>query len=227
MNLNLHSLAYPVTALGPGRRLALWVAGCPLRCRGCITPSLLDPAAGKLVPVARLAQRLLDLPLVIDGLTFTGGEPFAQAEALLSLLDHIQPQCSRWNLLCFSGFTLEHLQRGTAAQQNLLKRLDILVDGPYQAGHPGTHPLTASANQRLHLLSARAQALRGELDTLHSNQANLALNPHGADWLIGILDAPTRAALHQNARLIPVLGRQDGRTPGKSLRQSAAPMSKL
>lgn len=204
MNLNLHSLAYPVTALGPGRRVALWVAGCPLRCRGCITPGLLDTAAGKLVPVARLAQRLLDLPPAIDGLTLTGGEPFAQAQALVALLKHLQPQRPEWDILCFSGFTLAHLQRGDGAQQDLLKRLDILVDGPFQSERPGTHPLLASANQHLHLLSARAQQRRAELAALPYNHANLALNPQGADWLIGILDADARATLHRNTQITPV-----------------------
>jgi len=204
VNLNLHSLAYPVTALGPGRRIALWVAGCPLRCRGCVTPALLDPSAGKLVPVARLVQRILELPAAIDGLTLTGGEPFAQAQALAALIDDVQPRRPEWDILCFSGFTLEHLQRSDAGCQALLKRLDILVDGPYRAEHPGTHPLTASANQRVHLLSARAQRRRRELDALPRHHANLAVNPRGADWLIGILDPAARTTLHRHARLVPV-----------------------
>lgn len=203
MNLNLHSLAYPVTALGPGRRVALWVAGCPLRCRGCVTPALLDAAAGKPVPIARLAQRILELPAAIDGITLTGGEPFAQASALAALIDQIRTERPNWDVLCFSGFTLEHLQRSDNGCRDLLSRLDILVDGPYLETRPGHHPLTASANQRVHLLSARAQLRRDEVDALRHNHANLAVNPRGADWLIGILDADARATLHRNARLVP------------------------
>jgi anaerobic ribonucleoside-triphosphate reductase activating protein len=204
VTITLSRIAYPVTALGPGRRIALWVAGCPLRCRGCITPGLLDPAAGKAIPVARLARRLLQLPLPIDGLTLSGGEPFAQAAALGALLAMIKAQRPQWDVLAFSGFTQEHLQRGDQHQQRLLSQLDMLVDGPYQADRASEHPLLASANQRLHLLSERAEQRRDEIAALPRNSANLGLHRDGTDWLIGIIDGAARATLHS---------RLDARTP--------------
>lgn len=201
MDLKLYSLAYPVTALGPGRRVALWVAGCPLRCKACITPHLLSSDAGKSIAVSRLAQRLLQLPVPLDGVTLTGGEPFAQAEALAALLDLVKAERPQWNVLTFSGFTLTQWRRGDIAQRQLLQHIDILVDGPYLAGQPGRHPLTASANQQLHLLTPGAQALKAELDALPANAANLGVNPQGADCLIGIVDAGMRRRLHSGLRL--------------------------
>ena len=82
MDLMLHSLAHPVTALGPGRRVALWVAGCPLRCPGCITPQLLEAGGGRAVAVDRLAERILHLEDDLDGITLSGGEPFAPCSCL-------------------------------------------------------------------------------------------------------------------------------------------------
>jgi len=201
MELKLYSLAYPVTALGPGHRVAMWVAGCPLRCKGCITPHLLSSDAGKSIAVPRLAQRLLQLPVPLDGVTLTGGEPFAQAEALGSLLGLLKAERPQWNVLTFSGFTLRQWQRGDAAQRQLLQQIDVLVDGPYLAGQPGRHPLTASANQQLHLLTPRAQTLEPALDALPANTANLGLNPQGEDCLIGIVDSPSRRRLHHGLRL--------------------------
>ena len=201
MELNLHSLAYPVTALGPGRRVAVWVAGCPLRCKGCITPQLLSSDAGKGIAVSRLAQRLLQLPMPLDGVTLTGGEPFAQAEALAALLGLVKAKRPQWNVLTFSGFTLRQWQRGDILQRQLLQQIDILVDGPYLAGQAGRHPLTASANQQLHLLTPRARALKPELDALPANAANLAVNPRGADCLIGIVDPGARRRLHHGLQL--------------------------
>ncbi|MEA2080563.1 MAG: 4Fe-4S single cluster domain-containing protein [Pseudomonadota bacterium] len=201
MELKLYSLAYPVTALGPGRRLAVWVAGCPLRCKGCITPHLLSSEAGKSIAVPRLAQRLLQLPLPLDGVTLTGGEPFTQAEALADLLSLVRVERPQWNVLTFSGFTLRQWQGGDAAQRQLLQQIDILVDGPYLAGKPGRHPLTASANQQLHLLTPRAQTLKPALDALSVNAANLGVNPQGEDCLIGIVDPATRRRLHRSLRL--------------------------
>jgi len=201
MELKLYNLAYPVTALGPGRRVAVWVAGCPLRCKGCITPHLLSSDAGKSIAVPRLAKRLLRLPVAIDGVTLTGGEPFAQAEALLALLCVLKAERPHWNVLTFSGFTLRQWQRGDAAQRQLLQQIDVLVDGPYLAGQPGRHPLTASANQQLHLLTPRAQTLKPALDALPANTANLGLGPHGEDCLIGIVDPHARRFFHRGLRL--------------------------
>ena len=53
MNLIVHSLAHPVTSLGPGRRVVLWVTGCAKHCEGCMSPEMQDPEAGKAIPVPR------------------------------------------------------------------------------------------------------------------------------------------------------------------------------
>ena len=201
MKLNLYSLAYPVTALGPGRRVALWVAGCPLRCKGCITPQLLSRDAGEAIGVSRLAQHLLQLTPPLDGVTLSGGEPFAQAPALLRLVKLVKAERPHWTVLTFSGFTLKQWRGGDAAQRRLLQQIDILVDGPYLAGRPGKHALTASANQQVHLLTPQARALEPVLDALPANTANLAVNPHGADCLIGIVDADARRRFHEGLRL--------------------------
>jgi anaerobic ribonucleoside-triphosphate reductase activating protein len=201
MELKLYNLAYPVTALGPGRRVAVWVAGCPLRCKGCITPHLLSSDAGKSIAVSQLAQRLLRLAVPLDGVTLTGGEPFAQAEALATLLRLVKVERPHWNVLTFSGFTLRQWRRGDTTQRQLLQQIDVLVDGPYVAGRPSRHPLTASANQQLHLLTPRAQTLKPALEALPVNSANLGLSPRGEDCLIGIVDPDARRRLHRGLRL--------------------------
>lgn len=193
----LHSLAYPVTSLGPGQRIALWVAGCPLRCKGCITSGLLSVDAGKPISIKRLTERLVMLPVAVDGITLTGGEPFAQAAALALLLDTLKDRRPHWNVLTFSGYSLEQMQLGTPAQCRLLALIDILVDGPYVAHRPGRHPLTASANQRVRLLTPRAKALADRVNALPINKANLGLHPEADDWLIGIIDSPARQRLHR------------------------------
>jgi anaerobic ribonucleoside-triphosphate reductase activating protein len=201
VTLNLSKIAYPITALGPGKRIALWVAGCPLRCRGCISAELLPKTAGKEIPVARLVRRLLALSDDYAGVTLSGGEPFAQAQALSELLAGIGAARPHWTWMAFSGFTIERLRRGTSAQQRLLAKLDALVDGPYVMSRPGTHPLTASANQRLHLLSPRARASRGDYAGLPTNQANLGLHPTASDWLIGVVQPEARQRLHRELAL--------------------------
>lgn len=196
--LRLHSLAYPVTALGPGRRVAIWVAGCGLRCPGCITPALLDRGSGREIPITRLARHILDLDLGLDGMTLSGGEPFDQAAALTELIESILSARPAWSVMAFSGYRLERLrQRGTDVER-LLGFIDVLIDGPYVATRPAKHPLAGSDNQRVQLLTARGRALGSLLDAAPFNQANLGIGPSGRSMLIGVVDSQQRRAYHRS-----------------------------
>ncbi|MEI6412635.1 MAG: 4Fe-4S single cluster domain-containing protein [Pseudomonadota bacterium] len=208
--LRLHSLAYPVTALGPGRRLALWVAGCRRRCQGCITPTLQSPESGLPVASAVLARRVLHLaaerPGALDGLTLTGGEPFDQASALVALMDRVMPHYPQWTVIAYSGDSLAALRRRSLACRALLARIDLLIDGPFRARQSARHPLAGSGNQRLWGLTGRGQILAKTSTIAASDQANLGLTAHGQDWLIGILPPPARTAWHERfSNVLPVL----------------------
>jgi anaerobic ribonucleoside-triphosphate reductase activating protein len=162
--LQVGRVAERCTVLGPGVRAVVWVAGCPLRCRECIVPELLDPAAGAPVAVDALARRLLALPDV-EGVTYSGGEPFAQAEALLELSRLLRAGRPGMSLMSYSGFPLRRLhERGTPAQRGLLAQLDLLVDGPYLPERHAQLRWRGSDNQRLHVLSARHRELAGAPD---------------------------------------------------------------
>ena len=141
--------------LGPGIRAAVWVRGCPLRCEGCVAPEDLPFTGGTQTTVASLAARLNALPADVTGVTFSGGEPMAQAAALAALADLLRA-ARDWSLMSYTGFTIEHLRRhGDAGQQALLARLDILVDGPYVQARHASLAWRGSSNQRLHFLSSR------------------------------------------------------------------------
>jgi anaerobic ribonucleoside-triphosphate reductase activating protein len=63
------------------------------------------------------------------GVTFSGGEPFAQAEGFAKLADLLKE--AGYEVASYSGYTFEQLLHGTPAQQALLSRLDVLIDGPF------------------------------------------------------------------------------------------------
>jgi anaerobic ribonucleoside-triphosphate reductase activating protein len=140
--------------LGPGRRAVIWVQGCPLRCPGCLAPQTLPFDGGTVVPVADLAAWLIGLD-DIEGVTISGGEPFAQADSLAALIDQVRSVRPDFTAMCYSGFTLAALRRGTSGQRDLLDRIDLLVDGPYQRGKHGNLRWRGSANQRIVALSGR------------------------------------------------------------------------
>ena len=79
--LNIAATLVGTTALGPGYRAVVWVQGCPIHCAGCIAPDWIPFTPNRLVSPAELVAELLVDPLV-TGLTFSGGEPMAQAAGL-------------------------------------------------------------------------------------------------------------------------------------------------
>ena len=114
---------------GPGFRFSCFVQGCPHRCPGCHNPDSHDPGGGREMAVEEVAAQLLGNPMT-DGLTLSGGEPFAQAEDCLALAR--AAHAHGLNVWSYSGWTFEHLRdRGSEAQRALLAELDVLVDGPF------------------------------------------------------------------------------------------------
>jgi anaerobic ribonucleoside-triphosphate reductase activating protein len=75
----------------------------------------------------------------IDGVTFSGGEPFAQAAPLAELGALLHR--AGLSIATFTGFTWDQLTaKNRPAWRNLLKVTDILIAGPYylNAGHAGS-----------------------------------------------------------------------------------------
>ena len=198
--LNLHSIAYPVTALGPGQRLVVWVSGCSLNCKGCISPELQPAESGKAVKIETLVKHFLTLPAILDGITLSGGEPFEQPQALTVLLMALKKECPHWNVLAFSGYPLAYLRRNADCQK-LLAEVDILVDNPYLQDCEGEHPLTASKNQQVHYLTPCGVALRNACEALTLNQANLAVGISPTQRLVGIIRTNERQQIHQKLSL--------------------------
>ena len=150
---------------GPGIRFVLFLQGCRLRCPGCQNPQTWDFDGGTLVPSDEVLARIRENPLV-HGVTFSGGEPFEQAEALLPLAKELKAQ--GYHLMAFSGFTLEQLVQKPECQA-LLEQLDLLVDGPFiEAQKSLDLRFRGSRNQRiLNMPSTRENGWNAVLDKLN------------------------------------------------------------
>ena len=82
------------------------------------------------------------------GVTFSGGEPFAQAEGFWELAKALKAE--GYEVASYSGYTFEQLLSGTAAQRQLLEAIDVLIDGPFlQAEKSLEVPFRGSKNQRI------------------------------------------------------------------------------
>ncbi len=81
----LHSKETFGTVDGPGVRLVLFLAGCPLRCAYCHNPDTQSPS-GKRVEVADiLAEFEKNRAFYTGGITVSGGEPLCQADFVAEL----------------------------------------------------------------------------------------------------------------------------------------------
>ncbi|KIG12656.1 Ribonucleotide reductase of class III (anaerobic), activating protein [Enhygromyxa salina] len=146
-------------AEGPGRRYAIWVQGCPMRCPGCCNPELLRFGGGTPRTVASVRDQILAAHArsPLEGISLLGGEPFAQPLALAVLAEQVQG--AGLGVMIYSGFTRAELDAQTVTEPavgRLLAATDLLVDGRYVRERPDTtRRWIGSTNQQLHFLSPR------------------------------------------------------------------------
>jgi anaerobic ribonucleoside-triphosphate reductase activating protein len=150
------------TTLGPGRRSVLWVRGCARRCPGCIATPILGDGPSLVLDAEAVASRVF-AAAEDEGATFSGGEPFEQAEALAEVASLLQARGR--TIMVYTGFTLEELRASSSPGFGaLLAATDILVDGPFVSGQQRDLLWRGSANQRVHLLTRRYAHLAPHLD---------------------------------------------------------------
>ncbi len=135
---------------GPGIRLVFFVQGCPHECVGCHNPAAQDFSGGRLYDIDAMLKIIVEQQH-LDGVTFSGGEPFLQASALAVLGEKIKE--TGGHIVTYSGFTFEEiLQKAQSNQhwQRLLKVTDILIDGPFEQERKNLSlAFRGSDNQRL------------------------------------------------------------------------------
>lgn len=133
---------------GDGLRVVLWTQGCPNHCKGCQNPETWDYEAGMLVSIDEVLERMRKFPGQ-TGLTFCGGEPFIQARACKKIADSVRKEFG-WDVWSFSGFTYDIIKECGGAPWELLKSLDVLIDGPFiLAQRDLSLRFRGSKNQRL------------------------------------------------------------------------------
>jgi anaerobic ribonucleoside-triphosphate reductase activating protein len=184
MTLDLSRLHFPVTTLGPGRRVGVWFQGCSIRCPGCVSLDTWVPGRGA-TTVDEVFATIRSWLIEADGVTVSGGEPFDQPMALLALLRRIR-RATDADVLVFSGYSIERL---TPALDRMTGLIDALVTDPYDARAPQTLVLRGSDNQRLHLLTPRGRARFSQYDRRlepTDNVLDVMFDDDGTAWLAGI-----------------------------------------
>ena len=162
--LNVSSTMSRSRANGPGVRAVIWVQGCTIGCRGCYSASTHPHEASSLHRPSEIAEWLQSIPN-IEGVTFSGGEPFEQAAAVLETINSIRGNIgSDFSVFVYTGYEIEFLRKSNDKNvHDLLEAIDILSAGPFDNKlRDETLLWRGSSNQSLHFLSNRYNAFQIE-----------------------------------------------------------------
>ena len=128
MKLRVFKILKNTKVEGPETRYCIWVQGCSRHCKGCQAVHTWSHSGGKLVSINEIIEDI-KFQKGIEGVTFLGGEPFEQAEALGEIAFAVK-SIGR-GVLCFTGGYIEELEQNPI-NKKLLDNIDLLIDGPFE-----------------------------------------------------------------------------------------------
>lgn len=158
--MQIGKILFPITTLGPGKRLGIWIQGCTRFCHGCSNPELQTFDQSKDVAVQKVFDGTIDMQFT--GITISGGEPFAQANELKSLVE-LYGNAGITDILIYTGYTIEELIDKSNADINfILSHIAVLIDGPFVEALVDDTPLRGSSNQRVLVLNNQYKSIYEE-----------------------------------------------------------------
>lgn len=113
---------------GPGLRFVVWFQGCQHACPGCHNPQTQSFAAGEdveIIDVKKEIKKICDEG-IYDGITFSGGDPLYQIDALSELTQYCKEL--GLNVWVYTGFVYEKIPNFI---KNKMQYIDVLVEGPF------------------------------------------------------------------------------------------------
>lgn len=150
MNIRIAGIIKESIVDGPGIRYVVFAQGCKHNCPGCHNPQTHSFSGGKLIGIDQIIEQIKRNPL-LDGVTFTGGEPFEQAEQFAELGRRAQEM--GLSVMVYTGYLYEVIiskKDLNSGWSKLLEVADILVDGPFiEAEKDYLLKFRGSKNQRI------------------------------------------------------------------------------
>jgi anaerobic ribonucleoside-triphosphate reductase activating protein len=200
-SIAISRMHFPVTNLGPGRRVGIWFQGCSIRCPGCISLDTWPEGRGK-TSVSEVLGVISTWAPPADGFTISGGEPFDQPRALAELLAGIRSH-SRADILVFTGHSLEEIGQQLSLMNGLI---DALIADPFDLTASQTLALRGSDNQRLLLLTPLGRERFAGYDRpadVRDRSVDVMFDENGEVWLAGI---PARDDFRRLQRVLQSVG---------------------
>ena len=180
MKLRVFKILKKTKVEGPEIRYCIWVQGCSRRCKGCQAVHTWSYSGGELIGVNEIINDIKSQQ-GIEGVTFLGGEPFEQAEALGLIAEAVKNL--ELGVLCFTGGYLEELEQDPI-NKKLLDNIDLLIDGPFEIDKVDySRPWCGSSNQRYHFLTNRYNE---EIFEKYKNKVEVNISKNGIVFMNGM-----------------------------------------
>lgn len=202
--IRLHNMVLHTKVLGPGVRCAIWLQGCGRSCKGCMSPSSRDMNGGKKVDISDVYDAVIGAG-EIEGVTISGGEPFAQIESLYSLIKLIK-ETTNLGVIVYTGYTLSQLRalKDPLTDEMLEKYIDLLIDGEYDDSQNDGSSLRGSSNQNVIYLTERYKRYSDLYENGHRD-AEIIVTENEL-FFVGIPDRKTFEQWEKTAREISASG---------------------
>lgn len=180
MKLRVFNILKNTKVEGPETRYCIWVQGCSRHCKGCQAAHTWSHSGGVLYNIKDIIADIKKQKN-IEGVTFLGGEPFEQAEALGIIAKAVKKE--GLGVLCFTGYLLEELQLKDE-NKTLLENIDLLIDGAFEIENVDySRPWCGSTNQRYHFLTNRYNE---EIFEKYKNKIEINISKDGTIFMNGM-----------------------------------------
>lgn len=131
---------------GPGYRYVIFTQGCKHNCPGCQNPQSHSFSAGNFVSYDEIYEDLKRFKY-IKAVTFSGGEPLEQPEAIAEFVTKLKEK--GYHIVIFSGYTFEQILKDEK-KRKAIEKADLLIDGRYEQGLRSLNlNYRGSSNQRI------------------------------------------------------------------------------
>ena len=149
---------------GPGLRFAVFVQGCPHDCAGCHNQEARDFNGGITADIYKIAEKIIKSR--VERVTFSGGEPFAQAAGLAKIA-RLARDFKELEIITYTGYRLEELLEAAERDGNirdLLEQTNYIVDGRFEQDKKSLDWFyRGSSNQRIFDITCYPNSSRARL----------------------------------------------------------------
>lgn len=173
------------SCLGPGLRYVLWVQGCKKRCENCIFPEG-QPLNenGSYIDENDIFEEIISVS-DIRGVTISGGEPFLQISPLLTLIKKIKKH-TNLDIMIYSGYKIDEIKNMGKEAREILKNIDLLIDGEYIENKNFNNAYRGSENQKIHALSKKYRPFLKRMTEAKNRNIEFIVKDDGDVFMVGI-----------------------------------------